>query len=78
MANDYYKRGFLNKDRGSASFEAEILLYRGEVSSAEFNIKDCTRAVCLDFSYSTEAQREAKLEKLDVLVEALIKFRENL
>lgn len=76
----YYSRKFLNsnKDGGLAAVECTVEKYGHSFGAwAEVKISDCNRTVTLDFSYETN-KFEARLAKLDLLMEELSKVKEQL
>ena len=76
----YYSRKFLNsnKEGGVAAIECIVEKYGHSYGAwAEVKISDCNRQISLDFSYETD-KFEARLAKIDLLVEELTKVKEQL
>jgi hypothetical protein len=75
----YYKRGFLNREKGTAIFEADVSIedYEDEGSfSANFDISDCYKKISLDFYVGSKKQLTEKLRKVDNLIKELTNFKE--
>lgn len=76
----YYSRKFLNsnKEGGLAAIECTVEKYGHSYGAwAEVKLTDCNRHITLDFSYETD-KFEARLAKIDLLVEELTKVKEQL
>lgn len=73
-----YARGFLNPVEGVAAYEWKTLVWHENCLSSYFKISDCNRTVALDFDWDNEKQRKEKLEKLDILIAELQKYKEDI
>lgn len=74
----YYSRGFLNPEKGVASWEAKTSHWHENCVDAVFRVSDCFRTVSLDFEWDNAKERSEKLQKLETLLAELTKFREDL
>lgn len=73
-----YNRGFLNPDRGMASFDSDVEIWHETLSSITFKISDCNRQVSLDFSYDGQEAKDKILIKVQTLVDELNKLKEQI
>lgn len=74
----FYKRGFLNKREGTASFEYDVNneRYDTRAINADFTIRDCNRSITLDFYCWNIDEIDEKLAKIDRLIKALQDFKQ--
>jgi len=78
----HYSRKFLNKGKGTAFIETDIKAsYFGSSSTgyieANVSISDCSRKITLDFC-ATKGKGKTVLQKLDLLISELNKFKTKL
>lgn len=76
MSNRYYQRGFLNEKEGMAMFEAVVYPYENDsYLDGYFSLTDCNHKVQLDFCSYNSTEVQARLNKVDLLIEQLLMFR---
>lgn len=68
-------RKFLNKDEGLAAIEAHVNVDYNDIE-ANIDISDCNRKVSLSFWTINSKDAEKKLQKIDLLIDSLNKFKE--
>lgn len=73
--NRYYSRKFLNKTEGTAAIEVKADI-EGNWTDSHVIITDCYRKVELDFGFSksNKKTRKERLDKLNLLIDELLKF----
>jgi hypothetical protein len=77
---DYTSRKFLNPKQGMAAIECSVSTSTFSSSNigATITISDCSRQAQLEFDVYSKADAKAKLAKLNLIVEELRKFKEQL
>jgi hypothetical protein len=77
---NYNSRKFLNPKQGMAAIECNVEAgsYLREAVDANVSISDCNRQVQLDFSMYKKEDAKVKLAKINVIIEELSKFKEQL
>jgi hypothetical protein len=77
---NYNSRKFLNPKQGMAAIECSVEAgpYLRDAVDGHVTISDCNRQVQLDFSMYKKEDAKAKLAKINVLIEELSKFKEQL
>lgn len=73
----YYDRGFLNQDKGMASYEANVEANSYGVD-ASLLLSDCYRQITLDFSYYSDKQYSERLEKVDLLLQKIREMKDEM
>lgn len=74
---NYFKRGFLNRERGMAAFQCSVDAEypdKHPYVTADFTISDCNRQVSLDFSCYSDEECVDVLSKVNLLQMELSKF----
>jgi len=75
----YHSREFLNEDEGLAAIECTVARYNeNPYVDASVAISDCYRTITLDFDMYGEEGAAAKIQKLELLMEELAKFKDAL
>jgi hypothetical protein len=77
---NYNSRKFLNPKQGMAAIECNVEAgsYLRDAVDGHVTISDCNRQVQLDFSMYKKEDAKAKLAKINVIIEELSKFKEQL
>jgi hypothetical protein len=77
--NHLNSRKFLNKSRGLGAIECDVeTTYYGnddQVIDASISIQDCNRSIHLEFGVYEKKDIQAKLAKINLLIEELIRFK---
>jgi hypothetical protein len=80
----YGDQKFLNPATSPHSGSVRVNLIResfrnGEIEyCSEILIKDCTRAITLDFDFNNKAGKAAAIKKANILIAVVTKFRDAL
>ena len=73
----YHSRKFLNKSEGMAAIEVTASLEHWMFES-QVSISDCNRQVAIDLSFYAEKDIKSSLDKLDLMIDELVKLKEFL
>jgi hypothetical protein len=78
-----YKRVWLNPpsmgDSGAYSHKIEVEKYKEHINiEATISLWDCSRKIVLDFSVWNKGDKKQRLKKIDVLIQHLSEFRDQL
>jgi hypothetical protein len=73
----YHVRKFLNKTTGTAAIEIQSS-YTAWNFDCGVSLSDCNRKIDLDFHMWNPKQVKQKLDKLNLLIDELVKLREYL
>jgi hypothetical protein len=77
--NHLNSRKFLNKSRGLGAIECDVeTTYYGsddQVIDASISIQDCNRSIHLEFGVYEKKDIQAKLAKINLLIEELLRFK---
>jgi len=71
----YYSRKFLNKSEGMAAIEV-IASLENWMFESQVSISDCNRQISIDLSCYAEKDIKSKLDKLDLMIDELVKLKE--
>jgi hypothetical protein len=75
----HHSRKFLNKNHGIAAIETSIESYTWSSGvDATVKISDCNRQVSLDFSVYEKKDLSCSVDKLNLIINELCKFRDVL
>jgi hypothetical protein len=77
--NHLNSRKFINKSRGLGAMECQVetTYYSKDdpVIDASVSIQDCNRSIHLEFAVYDEKDIAAKLSKINLMIEELLKFK---
>lgn len=73
----YYSRFWLNEDQGMGAIEVDFRA-GSDYLEGSVDIRDCSRAICLDFYCDTQERQVKRLAKLDLIIRELQAAREVL
>lgn len=76
----YHSRQFLNENEGLAAIECSVARYNEDMPyiDAAVTITDCYKAITLDFDMYGEEGAANNIQKLEILMEELARFKEAL